>query len=126
MSSAVEVVKKAALEAVEAAKPVQLLFGQVVGINPLKIAVDQKVVLTEKMLLLCQSVTDFTTDVTLSWRTDETSGGAGEAAFAAHSHPITGTKQVQVHLALKAGEQVILLRMQGGGRYLVLGRVGGL
>lgn len=126
MPSAVEVVKKAAVEAVEAAKPVQLLFGQVVGINPLKIAVDQKVVLTEKMLLLCQSVTDFTTDATLSWQTGETVGGTGESAFAAHSHPITGTKQVQVHLALKAGEQVVLLRMQGGGRYLVLGRAGEL
>lgn len=126
MPSAVEVVKKAAVEAVEAAKPVQLLFGQVVSINPLKIAVDQKVVLTEKMLLLCQSVTDFTTDATLSGQTGETVGGTGESAFAAHSHPITGTKQARIHLALKAGEQVVLLRMQGGGRYLVLGRVGGL
>ena len=65
-------------------------------------------------------------DVTISWQIDETSGGAGEAAFDAHSHPVAGKKQAKVHLALKAGEQVVLLRMQGGGRYLVLGRVGGL
>ena len=65
-------------------------------------------------------------DVTISWQIDETSGGAGEAAFDAHSHPVAGKKQAKVHLALKSGEQVILLRMQGGGRYLVLGRVGAL
>ena len=55
----VEVVKKAAVEAVEAGKPVVLLFGKVISDSPLKIQVDQKTILTEKMLILTRNVTDF-------------------------------------------------------------------
>lgn len=36
MPNAVEVVKKAAVEAVEAGKPVNLLFGEVISASPLK------------------------------------------------------------------------------------------
>ena len=48
LPNAVEVVKKAAVEAVEAGKPVNLLFGEVISASPLKIQVDQKAIYTEK------------------------------------------------------------------------------
>ena len=48
MPNPVEVVKRAAVEAVEAQKPVHLLFGQVISVSPLKIQVDQKSIYTEK------------------------------------------------------------------------------
>ena len=59
MPNPVEVVKRAAVEAVEAQKPVHLLFGQVISVSPLKIQVDQKSIYTEKMLVLTRNVTDF-------------------------------------------------------------------
>ena len=37
MPNPVEVVKQAAIEAVDASKPVHLLFGQVISVSPLKI-----------------------------------------------------------------------------------------
>lgn len=40
-----------------------------------------------------------------------------------HSHPYVGTKSFRVHLALKAGEQVILLRADGGQKFIILDRV---
>ena len=55
----VELVKRAALEAVEASKPVNLQFGTVLSTAPLRIQVDQKSIYTEAMLLLTRNVTDY-------------------------------------------------------------------
>ena len=41
MPNPVEVVKQAAVEAVEQGKPVHLIFGEVISVSPLKIQVDQ-------------------------------------------------------------------------------------
>ena len=42
-----QVVKRAAVDAVRAMKPVEICFGQVTGISPLKILVEQKLPLEE-------------------------------------------------------------------------------
>ena len=81
MPNAVEVVKKAAVEAVEAGKPVNLLFGEVISASPLKIQVDQKAIYTEKMLVLTRNVTDFEVDMTVSHRT----------VVISHGHPVVDT-----------------------------------
>ena len=68
-TNAVELVKKAAVEAVDASKPVHILFGTVISASPLKIQVDQKAIYTEKLLVLTRNVTDFEVDMTVSHRT---------------------------------------------------------
>lgn len=57
----VALLKKAALDAVEASKPVNVYFGEVLSASPLKINVEQKMILGEKQLILSRNVTDFTT-----------------------------------------------------------------
>ena len=47
-TNAVELVKKAAVEAVDASKPVHILFGTVISASPLKIQVDQKAIYTNE------------------------------------------------------------------------------
>ena len=123
MPNAVELIKQAATEAVEAGKPVQLLFGRVISEHPLQIQAEQKAVYTEKMLVLTESVTDYEVDMTVSHQTESASGGAGEAAFAPHTHVYAGRKKVLVHGALHAGDTVLLARMQKGRRFVVLCRV---
>lgn len=91
--------KKAATEAVEASKPVNVCFGKVTNDSPLQILVDQKMTLGSAQLVLTRNVTEFTT--------------------------IEGTKQMTFHNQLEKGEEVILLRMQGGQKYIVLDRIGG-
>ena len=59
----VKTVKKAAVEAVEASKPVQVCFGSVKSTEPLKIFVDQKMMLGENQLVLSRNVTNFQTTV---------------------------------------------------------------
>ena len=121
----VQLVKKAAVEAVNASSPMGFCFGTVTSSSPLKIQVDQKKTLTEAQLILTNNVRDFAVEMTTLpdfHETEEESGGSGDAAFASHKHKYQGRKKWKVHLALKSGEKVILLRCDGGQKYIVLDR----
>lgn len=41
----------------------------------------------------------------------------------AHTHDITGKKEITIHNGLAVGDEVILLKQKGGQKYLVLDRV---
>ncbi len=132
MANAVELVKQAALEAMEASKPVHLLFGQVISDSPLKIQVDQKSIYTEKMLFLTRNVTDFEVDMSVSHQTEvishghpvtDTYTGGGSAAPINHNHPYKGRKKFKVHNALAKGDWVVLARVQKGKKFVVLDRI---
>lgn len=94
-------VKRAALEAVHAEKPFALLRGVVTNDAPLRIRIEQKLEIPEAQLILTNAVRDY--KVTLI---DET----GE------------TKAYKVQQALRKDEKVILLRTDGGQRFIVLDR----
>lgn len=137
----VEAMKRAAVEAVDAAKPVNVYFGEVVGVSPLRISVEQKMTLGEKQLILSRNVTDHVLAVTVDF---ETASGLGTHAHAingtdgagdsidlttgqsnlAHTHGIAGRKTVTVHNGLVVGDKVILARRQEGQRFIVLDRIG--
>ena len=151
----VELVKRAALEAIEAAKPVNLLFGVVAAAAPLEVRVDQKTILYADSLVLARNVTDYAVQVTIDEASEaalgeidltHAHGYAGETASAGldshthgyggttqgagykdltHSHAIQGVKTLLIHNALKAGDRVLLARVQGGRKYVVLDRLGG-
>lgn len=123
LPNAVELVKQAAVEAVEATKPVQFLFGKVISVSPLKIQVSAKSIYTEKMLILTRNVTDFEVDMTVSHITENRAGGSGDPAFASHNHDYKGKKKFKVHNALILGDEVVLGRVQGGKRFVVLDRI---
>ena len=113
------------MEAVEAGKPVNILFGTVLSASPLKIQVDQKSIYTSKMLILTRNVTDFEVDMTVNHSTEDKGGGSGAAAYEAHKHAYVGKKTFKVHNALKAGEKVLLIRVQQGKKFVVIDRVKG-
>lgn len=138
-------IKKAALEAQESTKPVNVCFGKVETAKPLTINVEQKLVLNENQLILCRNVTEYTTMVTIQWETekevqthkhqlkDVTDDGGDKIVSAytetqdkKHTHDIEGTKQMTVHNALEKGEEVILIRQQEGQKYIVIDRIGGV
>lgn len=149
-------IKQLAVDAVNAEKPTDLLFGRVVSENPLKIQTDQKIILNEECLVLSGSVMERTIDVSVSTGTNIEGGFdishshsySGETeieqiqpdlpahshsyngstsvwgfVIPAHKHIIEGRKKVILHLGLKNGEKVILLRLKGGQQFLVLDRV---
>lgn len=110
-------IKKAASKAVKAEKPVEVCFGKVTSASPLQILVDQKFTLGAAQLVL-------TRNVTVSWNTENKSGGSGESSFASHNHAIIGRKSITVHNGLVVGDEVILIRQQGGQKYVVVDRIG--
>lgn len=122
-STSVENIKKAALQAVASTMPSGIYFGTVINSSPLKINVEQKLTLEQPQLILSTLVQDFTVNMTVDHQTEDKSGGSSDASFAAHNHDYKGTKSFRVHLELKNGEKVILLRVQGGQKFIVLDRV---
>lgn len=80
-----KLIKKTAVEAFNASKPTDVVFGKVISISPLKIKVDQKLILTSAQLVLTKTVTN---DVLIS------------------------------------GDELIMVRMSGGQKYIVMDKVG--
>lgn len=120
----VRLMKQAAMEAVKTSQPSNIVFGTVTSASPLKIQISSKITLEPEMLLLTRNVTEFETDITtVNWFTENTSGGAGYALFESHKHELKGKKHIIVHNQLKSGEKVVLIKEQGGQRYIVLDRV---
>lgn len=111
----VKAMKRAALDAMDASKPVNVYFGQVVTASPLQINVEQKMILGKAQLILSRNVTDFKTMVTVDWKTEEEEN---------HTHAITEKKEMVIHNALTVGDEVILIRQQEGQKYIVIDRIG--
>lgn len=128
-----ESIKRAALDALESSKPVNIYFGEVISGSPLQINVEQKMVLGENQLILTRNVTDYMTTVTVQWETEthkirhnhEAAGGEDtEYTEVPHEHEIVGTKNFLMHNALKKGDQVIIARQQEGQKFIVIDRIG--
>lgn len=110
----VDMMKQAAIEANEAAKPLSIVFGTVISEKPLQIDIELKQPLDEDFLILTNAVMDHDVSMSVSHHTENEAG---------HAHGYTGIKTFKVLNGLKKGERVILLRMQGGQDYIVLDRV---
>lgn len=95
----VSAIKMAALDAVNATYPVQVCYGTVVSVSPLEVKLSQQLTLNERQLLLTASVTE------QQYETD-----------------IPGIT-LTMKSGLTQGEIVLLLRMQGGQKYIIIDRV---
>lgn len=129
MSDLVSLIKTAAIEAVENGKPFTSMTGVVVGTSPLSIRVNQKLTLNENQLILTDAVRDYKTKISFdssailqvvtNWNMAETQEGSPyKLSF---KEPIK--HEITVYNSLKQGEEVLLLRTQGGQRFIVLDRL---
>ena len=127
-SDFVKVIKKSAIEAVNNSKPADIFYGTVQSISPLTIFIDQKLILSEKFLIIPESLTDYETEISFddssvkqvftTWNMEETS----ESTPSKISFKEKTKHKITVYNSLKTGEKVILLRQQGGQKYMVLDR----
>lgn len=122
MNDFVKLMKKTAVEAVNASKPANAVFGKVISTSPLKIKVDQKLILTSAQLVLSRNVTDYRLSVTVDWETE--TAAAIKEAESDHTHEVKGDKFITVCNALTVGEEVILMQVSGGQKYIVIDRIG--
>ena len=99
----IQIIKQAAVEAVQASSPTSVLFGTVTKASPISIKIEQKFTLTSEFLILTNNVKRYTTTLRID---DE-------------------LKTVTVDNSLSVGDKVILLQEQGGQKFIVLDKVGG-
>lgn len=126
--NSVENVRRAALQAFQNTKPTGIYYGTVINVNPLEIKLSQKIILDSQMLILSSLVQDFSVNMTVDHTTENhthnhTLPGYGTTTDETHKHDYSGQKTFQVHLGLNVGEKVILVRVQGGQKFLVLDRI---
>lgn len=119
----VKIIKRIAVESVNATKPTSIVYGRVISTSPLRINIEQKMTLSKAQLVLTRNVTDFDIEMTVDHETGYRSGGSGESSFASHNHGYSGKKTFTVHNGLVTGDEVLMIQMQGGQKYIVLDRV---
>lgn len=134
-SDMVRLFKQIAKDEIENGDPMILQTGTVIQVNPIHIRVDDKITHREERgdLILTRLVKDYEVDITVQhstdsiykeWDTNHAHPDVGMATIPIdHEHEYRGRKKIIMHLALKVGENVLLLRENGGQRYIVLDRV---
>lgn len=140
-----EIVKQAAMDAVKASQPCNVLFGRVVSESPLQINVNPKLTLSSDFLVLTKAVQDYEVDIEVSHYVEEDTfkenhthrfSGTDTAGDTfsektqsttdldgTHQHEYKGKKKIKIYNGLKNGEEVILIKAQGGQKYVVLDRL---
>jgi len=150
-----ESMKIAALEAVDATKPVQICFGVVLKEDPLQIILDQKLILDKNHLILTRNVVTYNVYVEYYWETEialytahvhkvkaekivndamspdslglvhpPNTDISTEGTELDHTHEIGGRKIIRLFHQLYKGDRVVLIRVQGGQKYIVMDKVG--
>ncbi len=123
MADLIQLLKELSKKTNETNEPFEHRKGIVETTSPLTIRVDQKLLLEEDELILTHLVRDYEVDISVSHETEESEDIKGVMPdFKSHDHKYKGRKKIIIHQGLKAGEEVIMLKVQGGQAYIVLDR----
>lgn len=123
MAELVELLKKLSKETNDAGDPFEHRKGTVESTSPLTIRIDQQTLLEEDELILTHLVKDYEVDISVSHQTEEAEEIKGQMPdYKSHKHEYKGRKKIIIHQGLKVGEDVVLLKVQGGQTYIVLDR----
>lgn len=117
--SLLNVIKSAGMQAVDAANPVNILFGTVESIDPVSVNVDQRFTLTSEFLIVPERLIRYVVDLTHTHQyTDVIPGGATVI-----KNTQEALEPLIVRTGLEVGDTVILIRIQGGQKYLIVDKV---
>lgn len=97
MADLLTTVKQAAIAAIAASNPVNVMFGVVTNTNPLEVNVDQRFTLPADFLLIPESLNE--------------------------NKLVIGGSTYVIRDGLQIGNKLLLLRVQGGQLYVILDRL---
>lgn len=100
MSTLGKTIKQFAVNANNAENPTDIRIGMVESVSPLKVRLNQKIILTEPFLKLSRNVKDYDTKMIIEGK----------------------TLNVRVLNGLKKGENVLMISYQKGQKYLIIER----
>lgn len=123
-----QLIKQAAAEAVEQGAPVNVTYGTVESIDPLKIQIDDSFPIMEGEIILTSLVRDRKTKISFDnpsvenivdgYLTSNPTIRVDRLSFQANIK-----NEITIYDGLKVGERVILLRVQGGQKFIVWDRL---
>lgn len=108
----IDIIHRAALEAMENIKPCDLRFGTVSSVNPLKVQITNELIIPESLLIVPEHLTDYSVNVNIGVKdvTDDEIEPVDE-------------RVLTIYNSLSLGDKVALIRNQGGKQYYVLDRI---
>ena len=109
----VRAVQSIATGVISSMKLTDVFVGTVTSAEPLKVQIDQKLILGKEQLVLTRNVTDYESKISINWVTDSSE----------HNHTLKGEHTVKYLNSLKNGEKVVLLRYKNGQKYVIIDRV---
>lgn len=121
----IRIIKQAAIDAVDQSSPVNVAYGIVESIDPLKIKVEDKFIIDEEMILLTPSVIDRQTKISFDnpGIVNIVNGYSETSRIDRLSYQANIKNEITIYDGLKKGEELLLLRVQGGQKYIVLYRL---
>ena len=120
MSDIIRSLRKVVLDALNAQKLTDIVYGTVESIEPLKVRVDQKLLLEQEQLKLTRAVMDYEVEMTVDHLTEKREGGSLAASYELHDHEYKGRKKFLIHNGLIIGDKVTMIRVHGGQQYLII------
>ena len=94
-------IKKAALDAIENSQMCDFRYGEVINVSPIKVKTTNNLIIPSSLLVVPEHLTDRAIEMVID---DE-------------------VKTVIINESLKLGDNVVLLRKQGGQSYFILDRI---
>ena len=118
MQNLSQVIKKMALDAVEANKPMELVLGSIISINPIKISLSQLLIIGESFILNPEGLAGQELTISLDEQTISLKNDEDELKeFTIMPHDL----KIKIKSQIKQNDKVFLLRLQGGQKYFILG-----
>lgn len=103
MTDIIRSIRKIVIDSIHAQKLTDVMYGTVISASPVKIQIEQKLILDENHLKLTRSVRDYETEISIN----------------------NGPKQqCKIFNGLKKGDIVTLIRAHGGQQYIVIDKEG--
>lgn len=120
-SNFIEAMKKSAIEAIRAENPTSIVYGKVISDIPLQVQVNGKLNLDEEFLVLTKNVSDYEVEIDLKFE------GKGSILCGQDKEILKElsmeSAKIKVKNALKINDEVVLIQMQGGQKYVILDKM---
>lgn len=129
LSEFADIIKTIALNAVEASKPMKAVIGKVTSNEPLEIKVSQKQFLYKENLILPEGLFSMERNIAATENlegeiTIEKERYDGTKYYETYPYKMTADSgRLKIQNGLSIGDVVMLLRVQAGQKYIVLGRL---
>lgn len=116
LSAVVPLIKRVAVQAVQAGSPSTVMYGTVTSKSPLKIKLDQGLTLEGDQITVPEHLTDYTVDIEiLEYPVTD--------VVEEHAHGLSKVKKIKILNHLKSGQRVAVQRMEGGQEFCIIDRL---